>query len=105
GRLAGFLLGTIVLGFVIVPRAIRMVSRLGSTETLLVASVGVCFGLSLLAQQLGYSVALGAFVAGSLVAESGQSKKVEHQITPLRDLFAAVFFVSVGMSVDPGVIL
>jgi len=81
------------------------VSRMQSLETLLVASVGLCFGLALLAQEFGYSVALGAFVAGSLIAESGRQKQVEHLIVPLRDLFAAVFFVSVGMMVDPAIIL
>ena len=104
GRLAAFLIGLVVVGSFVVPRAIRMVGRLESTETLLLASVGVCFGLSLLAQELGYSVALGAFVAGSLVGESGQRKQVEHLIAPLRDLFAAVFFVSVGMGVDPAAV-
>lgn len=105
GQLALFMLVIVVVGFLVVPRAIRAVSRLESPETLLVASMGVCFGLSLLAYHFGYSVALGAFVAGSLIAESGRQKQVEHLITPLRDLFAAVFFVSVGMMVDPTVIV
>jgi monovalent cation:H+ antiporter-2, CPA2 family len=105
GKLALFLLALVVVGFLIVPRAIRAVSRLDSPETLLVSSVGLCFGLALLAEKLGYSVALGAFIAGSLVAESGRAKQVEHLIVPLRDLFAAVFFVSVGMMVDPAVLL
>jgi CPA2 family monovalent cation:H+ antiporter-2 len=105
GRLALFLLALLVVGFLVVPRAIRAVSRLDSQETLLVSSVGLCFGLALLAEKLGYSVALGAFIAGSLVAESGRAKQVEHLIVPLRDLFAAVFFVSVGMMVDPAVLL
>lgn len=105
GRLALFLIAMLIAGFLLVPRAIRAVSRLGSPETLLVASVGLCFGLALLAQRLGYSVALGAFVAGSLIAESGRHRQVAQLIAPLRDLFAAVFFVSVGMMVDPAVIL
>jgi CPA2 family monovalent cation:H+ antiporter-2 len=104
-RLALFLLAMLVVGFLVVPRAIRAVSRLDSQETLLVSSVGLCFGLALLAAEFGYSVALGAFLAGSLVAESGRAKQVEHLIIPLRDLFAAVFFVSVGMMVDPVVLL
>jgi CPA2 family monovalent cation:H+ antiporter-2 len=105
GRLGLFLVALLIIGFLVVPRAIRAVSRLGSPETLLVASMGLCFGLSLLAHEIGYSVALGAFLAGSLIAESGRHRQITHLIAPLRDLFAAVFFVSVGMMVDPAVIL
>jgi CPA2 family monovalent cation:H+ antiporter-2 len=61
------------VGLLLVPRAVRMVARLGRPETTLVASIGFCFGVSLLAHALGYSVALGAFIAGSLIAESGKS--------------------------------
>jgi CPA2 family monovalent cation:H+ antiporter-2 len=104
GRLVAFVIALLVVGFLVVPRAIRAVCRLQSPETLLVASVGLCFGMALLAQKLGYSVALGAFVAGSLIAESGRQKQVAHLVAPLRDLFAAVFFVSVGMMVDPGIL-
>jgi CPA2 family monovalent cation:H+ antiporter-2 len=105
GKLALFLVALLVVGFLVVPRVIRAVARLESQETLLVSSMGICFGLALLAQEFGYSVALGAFMAGSLVAESGRAKQVEHLTVPLRDLFAAVFFVSVGMMVDPKIIL
>lgn len=105
GRLLAFLAGLVIFGFLLVPRVIRGVAALRSPETLLVASVGLCFGFSLLAHAFGYSVALGAFLAGSLVAESRREKQVEHLVSPLRDLFAAVFFVAVGMSVDPRLIL
>jgi CPA2 family monovalent cation:H+ antiporter-2 len=105
GKLAAFLVAMIAVGFLIVPRAIRVVAHLESRETLLVASIGVCFAYSLIAQRLGYSVALGAFLAGSLIAESGESKEVEHLIAPVRDVFAAVFFVSVGMIVEPAMLL
>jgi CPA2 family monovalent cation:H+ antiporter-2 len=64
GRLIAFLLAMVIAGFLIVPRSIRFVRRLRSPETLLVASIGLCFGLAVVAQQLGYSVALGAFLAG-----------------------------------------
>ena len=67
--------------------------------------MGVCFAASLLALSLGYSVALGAFIAGALVAESGQEKAVEHLVTPVRDLFVAIFFVAVGMLLDPMVLV
>ena len=85
----------------IVPRLMRAVVRLHSDETTVVAAVGLCFAFALLARQMGYSVALGAFLAGALVAESGAAKIIEHRIEPVRDVFAAVFFVSVGMLIDP----
>src|SRR5262249_43962586 len=91
-------------GYLVVPRAIRIVARLESTETLLVAAVGAAFALALVARALGSSVALGAFLAGSLVAESGRAHSVEVLVRPVRDMFAAIFFVAVGMSVDPGVL-
>ncbi|HTO09451.1 MAG TPA: cation:proton antiporter [Myxococcota bacterium] len=95
----GVLLG---VGIVIVPRFIRAVVRLGRAETTLIASVGVCFAVSYIAQEAGYSVALGAFLAGSLVAEAGHVEEIEHLVVPVRDVFAAIFFVSVGMSFAPG---
>jgi CPA2 family monovalent cation:H+ antiporter-2 len=101
GRLAAFLVGLIAIGLLVVPRAMRAITRLNRPETTLIASIGICFGIALLAQSFGYSVALGAFIAGSLVAESGEAKLVEHLVRPVRDVFAAVFFVSVGMLIDP----
>jgi monovalent cation:H+ antiporter-2, CPA2 family len=101
GKLALFLAVLIGIGFVAVPRAIRIVARFERAETLLVACIGICFGFAIIAEHFGYSVALGAFLAGSLVAESGEGRKVEHLILPVRDMFAAVFFVSVGMMLDP----
>ena len=101
GRLAAFLIGLVAVGLLVVPRTIRAVTRLKRRETTLVACIGICFAVALLAQEFGYSVALGAFIAGSLVAESGEEKQVEPLIEPVRDMFAAVFFVSVGMLIDP----
>ncbi len=101
GRLAAFLVGLVVVGLLVVPRAVRAVVRLDRPETTVVAIVGFCFAIALLAHELGYSVALGAFIAGSLVAESGEEKRIEPLIQPVRDMFAAVFFVSVGMLIDP----
>jgi K+:H+ antiporter len=100
-ELAIFLALLLAVGIAIVPRFIRAVVRLGRPETTLIASVGVCFAVSWVAQEAGYSVALGAFLAGSLVAESGHVEEIEHLVVPVRDVFAAVFFVSVGMSFDP----
>jgi CPA2 family monovalent cation:H+ antiporter-2 len=85
----------------IVPRLMRAVVRLHSNETTVVAAVGLSFACALLARWMNYSVALGAFLAGALVAESGAAKIIEHRIEPVRDVFAAVFFVSVGMLIDP----
>jgi len=101
GRLALFLGALLGIGMLTVPRAVRWVRRLGRPETTLVASLGLCFGVALLAHQLGYSVALGAFIAGSLVAESGEERHVGRLVQPVRDMFAAIFFVSVGMLMDP----
>lgn len=105
GRLGLFLVGLVTVGLLVVPRAARAVVRLGRPETTLVASIGLCFGISLLAHALGYSVALGAFVAGSLLAESGEQEQIEHLVQPVRDMFAAIFFVSVGVLIDPALIL
>ncbi len=88
-------------GLLVVPRAVRYVGRLASPEALVVVGVGLCFLFAQLATLLGYSVALGAFVAGMLVSESGESQHMEPLVRPLRDVFSAIFFVSIGMSVDP----
>jgi CPA2 family monovalent cation:H+ antiporter-2 len=100
-RLVMFLTALIGFGILTVPRAIRAVQRLGKPETTLVASIGICFAAALLALSFGYSVALGAFIAGSLVAESGHELEIETLVRPVRDMFAAIFFVSVGMMIDP----
>jgi CPA2 family monovalent cation:H+ antiporter-2 len=100
-RLAMFLTALIGFGILTVPRAIRAVQKLGQPETTLVASIGICFAAALLALSFGYSVALGAFIAGSLVAESGHEAEIERLVRPVRDMFAAIFFVSVGMMIDP----
>ena len=101
GRLTALLVILLVIGLVVVPRLIRAVVRLDRPETTVVASVGLAFGFALLAAALGYSPALGAFLAGALVAESGVEKTVERLVTPVRDIFVAIFFVSVGMLIDP----
>ncbi|MFN0151846.1 MAG: cation:proton antiporter [bacterium] len=103
-RLVGFLAALLGIGIVIVPRIIRFVVKLGRPETTLVSAIGICFATSLLAESIGYSVALGSFLAGSLVAESGEEKIIERLVEPVRDMFAAIFFVSVGMLIDPRVV-
>lgn len=105
GRLAGFLVVVLALGRWILPPFVRWVADAGNAETLLVTVVGLCFAFSLLAARAGYSVALGAFLAGMVVAESGRERMVEHLVHPLRDMFVAVFFVSIGMQIDPAQLL
>ena len=103
-RLILFLVAFVGIGFIVVPPVVRFVVRMGRPETTLVAVVGICFAFALLAEHAGYSVALGAFLSGSLVAESGEVEQIEHLVEPLRDIFGAVFFVSVGMMIDPKLI-
>src|ERR1700716_365658 len=100
-RLVMFLAAVIGFGILTVPRAIRFVQKLGQPETTLVASIGICFAAALLGLSFGYSVALGAFIAGSLVAESGHEAEVERLVRPVRDMFAGIFFLSVGMVIAP----
>lgn len=104
-RLFGFLLALLVAGLLVVPRLIRRVVRGSRPETTLIASVAVCFAMAMLASAAGYSVALGAFLAGLLVAESGDGAQVERLVLPLRDIFAAIFFISIGMMISPAAIL
>jgi CPA2 family monovalent cation:H+ antiporter-2 len=100
-RLGTFLVGFVAIGVLTIPRLVRYTLRLGSAETTLVTCVGICFATALLALSFGYSVALGAFIGGALVAESGQAARIEHLVAPVRDIFAAIFFVAVGMMIDP----
>ncbi len=100
GRLIGVLALFMVLGLAAVPRAARWVIGLRKPETMLISMVGFAFGLSFLAGAAGFSVALGAFLAGLLVAESGGGKIVAGEVRPLRDVFAAIFFVATGMQLD-----
>jgi CPA2 family monovalent cation:H+ antiporter-2 len=104
GKLAVFLMATLAVGIFLVPRLLRAVVRTGRTETIVVTSVGLSFAFALLARKLGYSVALGAFLGGAIAAESGVAEKIQHAIEPVRDVFAAVFFVSVGMLIDPALV-
>ena len=103
-QLATFLAALIGAGLLVVPRLMRAVVRLRRDETTLVTTVGLAFAAALLAVAFGYSVALGAFLMGALVAESGTQHAVEKLLAPLRDFFAAVFFVAVGMSIEPGLV-
>ena len=103
-ELVTFLVASIAIGRALLPRLVGYVERLGHEETLVVVVVGLAFGAALVARAFGYSVALGAFIAGSLVAESGRGEALERRIAPVRDLFVAIFFVSVGMLIEPAVV-
>lgn len=102
GRMTVFLSVFLVFGLLAVPKLMRYVALLKSDEMTLLTVLGLCFGSALLASRLGYSVALGAFLSGAVLAETRHTAKVEALMKPLRDLFAAIFFVSVGLSIDPG---
>ena len=101
GKLAVFLVASLVVGLLAVPRLLGYVTRFKSNEMLLVTVLGLCFGFSLLAAKLGYSVALGAFLIGAVIAESREVHRIENLIEPVRDMFSAVFFVAIGLLIDP----
>ncbi len=91
----------LILGIYFLPTFLNKTIRLMNDEMLLVVSLGVCFGMVMLANALGFSTALGAFLAGSLLAGTVHVERIEHLSKGVKDLFAAVFFLSVGMMVDP----
>jgi len=97
-----FLVAAVVVGLLVVPRLLHFVARFRSDEMLLILVLGLCFGVSLLAVKLQYSAALGAFLMGAIVAESRESGRVITLTAPLRDMFCAVFFVAIGMMIEPG---
>jgi monovalent cation:H+ antiporter-2, CPA2 family len=101
GQLAVFLVVSLVLGLIAVPRLVGFVAKFRSQEMLLVTVLGLCFGFCLLTVKLGFSLALGAFLIGAILAEAKQIGKIEDIMSPIRDMFSAVFFVSVGLLIDP----
>ncbi len=104
GKLAIFLAAALVGGLLIVPRLLAYVAKFKSREMLLVTALALCFGFSLLAAKLGYSVALGAFIIGAVIAESREIAKIEQIIEPVKDMFSAVFFVAIGLMIDPAIL-
>ncbi len=104
-RLVTLLFVWVTIGLVAVPRLIRRLVKTVRDETIVITSIGLCFAFALLARSLGYSVALGGFIAGSLIAESGKSERVSELVRPVRDVFGAVFFVAVGMLIEPRLIV
>jgi CPA2 family monovalent cation:H+ antiporter-2 len=100
-KLGFFLVLWYVVGMYALPSFFRRARSLMSDETTLVVAVGLCLSMVVLATKVGFSSALGAFVMGSLLAETRERERIEHLILPVKDLFAAVFFISVGMLIDP----
>jgi len=96
-----FLVAAVVVGLLVVPRLLKYIARYATDETLLIVSLGLCFGLSLFALKLQFSAALGAFLIGAVVAESREVGRVSTLMEPLRDMFCAVFFVAIGMQINP----
>jgi CPA2 family monovalent cation:H+ antiporter-2 len=100
-----FLVASLVIGILAVPRLLDFVARFNRDEMLLVAVLGLLFGFCLLVTWLGYNVALGAFVIGVIVAEARCLPRIEHLVAPVRDMFSAIFFVAVGLQLDPHALL
>ncbi len=100
-KLLFFLALWFITGIFLLPTFLKKAKRLMDEEALLILSIGLCLGMVVIATQVGFSAELGAFIMGSILAETTSAEKVEHIIKPVKDLFGAVFFVSVGMLIDP----
>jgi CPA2 family monovalent cation:H+ antiporter-2 len=105
GGLLLFLVGVLVLGILLVPRVVNRVARLKDDEALLLTILAFCFLVSFVAYQLEFSLALGAFLIGVVVAECEPLKRIYEQCVPLRSLFSSIFFVTIGLLVDPAQML
>ena len=104
-KLGFFLVLWFVVGIYLIPLFLRKVKQLMSDETMLIVSVGLCFGMVVIATSVGFSPAFGAFIMGSILAETVEAERIEHLVSPVKDLFGAIFFVSVGMMVDVSLIV
>lgn len=105
GKLLFFLILWFVVGIYLIPELLKRCRKLMSEETLLIVSLGLCFGMVVMAARTGLSAAFGAFIMGSILAETVEAESIERLVKPVKDLFGAVFFVSVGMMVDPAMIV
>ena len=103
-KLVFFLIVWFVFGIYLIPTFLRWMRKYMTEETLLLVAVGLCFGMVVLAAKAGFSTALGAFVMGAILAETIEADVIHRLITPLKNLFSAVFFVSVGMLIQPAVL-
>jgi CPA2 family monovalent cation:H+ antiporter-2 len=99
-KLLFFIFMWFIVGIYLIPSLLRRLKKHLNDETLLIISAGLCLGMVLFASSLGFSAALGAFIMGSILAETIESRHIEHLIEPLKNFFGAVFFVSVGMMMD-----
>lgn len=104
-KLIFFMVLWFTVGIFLIPIAMRKAKSFLNDETLLVLAIGLCFGMVIFANAVGFSSALGAFVMGSILAETLQGEKIEKMIENIKNLFGAIFFVSVGMMVDPQIIV
>ncbi|MFT0865634.1 cation:proton antiporter [Pseudomonas sp. CAM1A] len=105
GKLSLFMIVALVIGILLVPRLLAYVAKFESNEMLLITVLGLCFGFCLLVVKLEYSMVLGAFLIGAIMAESRELLKIERLIEPVRDLFSAIFFVAIGLMIDPSILL
>ncbi|MBR4133223.1 MAG: cation:proton antiporter [Bacteroidales bacterium] len=103
-KLAFFIILWFLVGIYVIPTLLKRVRKYLNDEILLIISIGLCFGMVALATAVGFSAALGAFVMGSILAETIEGEHIEHLVSGIKDLFGAIFFVSVGMMIDPAVI-
>ena len=101
GVLAVTLVVWFICGILIIPTLLRKVRPYLNDETLIILALGLCLGMVLTAEEAGFSSALGAFVMGMVLAETLEAKRIEHLMAPLKNVFAAIFFVSVGMMINP----
>ena len=104
-QLGFFLLLWFLVGVFVIPLILRRYKNYINSETLLIVSVGLCFMLVVIASSVGYSPAFGAFMMGSIMAETTDSERISKSISSLKDFFGAIFFVSVGMLVDPKILV
>ena len=104
-KLVFFLILWFLVGIYIIPTLLKKAKEYLSDEILLIVSIGLCFGMVALATSVGFSSALGAFVMGSILAETAESEHIDRIVEPIKNLFGAIFFVSVGMMVAPSVII
>ncbi|MCF8450961.1 MAG: cation:proton antiporter [Taibaiella sp.] len=104
GKLVFFLVLWFVSGIFFLPTVLRRVGKLMNDEMLLISSLALCFLMVMLASSAGFSPALGAFIMGSILAETPVGHKIDHLTLPIKEMFGAVFFVSVGMLIDPAII-
>lgn len=104
-KLAFFLAIWFVTGIFVLPSFLKRAQKLLNEETVLVAAVGLCLLMVVFASDVGFSSALGAFVTGSILAETVEGERINHLVQPIKNLFSAVFFISVGMLIDPATII